>query len=91
MGKYPYGRRGKPLRFYDEVVTEEELRESGEIGDNELEIKEELAFLYEAPAKDDPGRGHFSKWKKVGENSFKCVKGISGDDGMCKRKFDQSV
>jgi hypothetical protein len=91
MTEYPYGRSGEPLRFYDEVATEQDLRETADIGDNQVYITKDKIYVYEAPSEDDPARGHFSVWESTTEGVFKQVSGISGDDGMCYKKYKEKT
>jgi hypothetical protein len=89
MTDYPYSRSGEPVCYYKGEVSERELRESAEVGDNQVVFDDDRVYLYEAPAEDDPGRGHFTVWNKKDDGRFKQGDAISGDDGMCYKKFSQ--
>lgn len=91
MPNYPYGRRGRPVKFYDEKATKSELKEAATVGDNEVSVEGELIYLYEAPAEDDPARGHFSAWKETSDGMFEKQDAISGDDGMCYKKYKNKI
>lgn len=87
----PYDHSGEPLCHYDEKVTENQLLESAEVGDNRVKFSGENAVLYEAPDDEDPNRGYFSKWEKDSEGMYVRVDDISGDVGMCFEKFTSST
>lgn len=88
MVSYPYGRSGYPelYQYHNSRVTKADFQNSAEIGDNEVHFGEDYVYLYEAPAEDDPGRGHYSMWEKADEG-YRQVAGMSGDDGMIYDKF----
>lgn len=91
MVEYPYGRSGEPLVYYqhNSTVPKEEFQETEDVGDNEVQFGDDgLLFVYEAPAEDDPGRGHYSVWEEVDDGaSYDQIEGMSGDDGMMFEKF----
>lgn len=91
MTDYPYGRSGEPICYYKGEVSEEDLRVSGGLGDNEVHFDGDTVYLYEAPAEDDPGRGHYSVWHKMDDGRYKQGDAISGDDGMCYDKFQENT
>lgn len=89
MTEYPYGRNGEVVCYYESKVTEDELRLSGDIGDNEVYFDGDTVYLYEAPMEDDPGRGHYSVWVPSESGQYKQEDSISGDDGMCYERFKE--
>lgn len=80
---YPYGRKGYPFCFHNGPVPREKLEDSGDFKDNEVSFEAggETVYLYEAPAEDDTGRGHYSIWNHMGGGMYECEYAISGDDG----------
>lgn len=91
MVEYPYGRNGEPHCHYQETATRDELAQSGAIGDNEVVFDGDTVYLYEAPSDDDPARGHFSEWQRQDNGQYTQTNGISGDDGMCYKRFNDAV
>lgn len=87
MTDYPYGRSGYPHCHSKDTATKNQLEASAETGDNEIHIKGNTIYLYEAPMEQDPGRGHYSVWEQVEGDTYKQVSDISGDDGMCYENF----
>lgn len=93
---YPYGRQGNPRCYYNEQVSLAQLKQSGRFEDNAVKFfdAERVAVLYEAPAEDDPARGHYSVWTaRGGKQTYRKVedKCITGDDGMCFEKFKSAT
>lgn len=85
-------RQGKPVLHYTETATEEQLRDSGEFADNEVVFTGDgTVFLYEAPANDDPLRGHRSTWEKTEDGTYERVYDYSGLDGDVYRRFKNDV
>lgn len=91
MTNYPYGRSGYPHCHSKETATENQLRASAETGDNDIIVTGNTIYLYEAPMEDDPGRGYYSVWENVDENTYEQTQGISGDDGLCYEKFQDQI
>lgn len=97
MVEYPYGRQGTAVVFYQDRVDEdafdavEEDFDGTVQNDNEVKRKDGRVYVYEAPMKDDPGRGHFSIWEAADTGTgYIQVEAISGDDGMIFEKFQNA-